>query len=190
MGAITDNVCACKQSSKIRRWKEEWVQGKSRCDVTGALCRQMTWGMVFWMECGMERKLLHSPQNQHFFLRERTLPLPTLRNFVYYCGIRACIKVRRVTNKISSLQFSAEQCKKAPKPHKTKKTNCPPPKQQTKTCPKPPKSFGMSPQSRVGPLVLRGTEGKKHRLSVSQSLLAGVLLREGCVEDRSEGVER
>lgn len=42
MGAITDNVCACKQSSKIRRWKEEWVQGKSRCDVTGALCRQMT----------------------------------------------------------------------------------------------------------------------------------------------------
>lgn len=53
-----------------------------------------------------------------------------------------------------------------------------------------PKSFGMSPQSRVGPLVLWGTEGIKHRLWVSQSLLAGVLLREGCVEDRSEGVER
>lgn len=48
----------------------------------------------------------------------------------------------------------------------------------------------MNPQSRVGPLVLRGLEGKKHRLSVSQSLLAGVAFREGCVEGRSEAVER
>lgn len=48
----------------------------------------------------------------------------------------------------------------------------------------------MSPQSRVGPLVLRGMEAKKHRLSVSQSLLAGAVLREGCVEGRSEVVDR
>lgn len=40
---------------------------ENRCSVAGALCKQMTWGMVFWMECGMERKLLHSPQNQLFF---------------------------------------------------------------------------------------------------------------------------
>lgn len=48
----------------------------------------------------------------------------------------------------------------------------------------------MSPQSRVGPLVLRGMEGKKHRLSVSQSLLAGGVLREGCAEGRSGVVNR
>lgn len=39
--------------------------GRMSADVmTGALCRQMTWGMVFWMECVIERKLLHSPPNQ------------------------------------------------------------------------------------------------------------------------------
>lgn len=48
----------------------------------------------------------------------------------------------------------------------------------------------MSPQSRVGPLVLRGMEGKKHRLSDSQSLLAGGVLREGCAEGRSGVVNR
>lgn len=50
--------------------------------------------------------------------------------------------------------------------------------------------IGMSPQSRVGPLVLRGMEGKKHRLSDSQSLLAGGVLREGCAEGRSGVVNR
>lgn len=51
--------------------------GRMSADVMArALCRQMTWGMVFWMECVMERKLLHSPSNQIFFKRKYAASTP------------------------------------------------------------------------------------------------------------------